>query len=86
MPEIIRDPFHRALASLLKERLDEIKENLAHGAAARIAEDVATVGEKYALIMGRIESIEYVLQLCHDIETNQETLGPRPAPVKVVER
>lgn len=86
MPNVIRDPFHRALASLIEERLVDLKENLAHGSAKVITEDMVTVTEKYAAAVAQIVTYESVLELCHAIESDQETVGPRPANVKVVER
>lgn len=86
MNTVIRDPFHRALASLLEEEIEAAKERLASGQAARITEDTASVGEKYAAQVAHIRALRSVLDLCHQVEINQETMGPRPANVKVVER
>lgn len=86
MVDVIRDPFHRALAELLKEEIDEKIDRLARGEAARITEDTTSVGEKYAARVSWIAALRSVLDLCHQIETNQETMGPRPAQVKVSER
>ncbi len=86
MPDVIRDPFHRALASLIEEEIEVAREKLATGQAARITEDTASVAEKYAAQVAHIRALRSVLELCHQVEINQETMGPRAAHVKVVER
>ncbi len=86
MPDVIRDPFHRAIASLIQEQIEMLEKNLSHGSATQVSEDTATVGEKYAAAISYIRALEMVLELCHQVELNQESLGPRPANVKVVER
>lgn len=86
MPDVIRDPFHRALASLIAERLEERKEALAGGGASLITEDVVSVSEKYAAAVSYIQALRDVLGLCQQIESNQDAMGPRAASVKVVER
>ena len=86
MPDVILDPFHRALASLIEEEIETCKDRLASGQAARITEDTASVGEKYAALVAHISALRSVLELCRQVETNQNSLGPRPADVRVVQR
>lgn len=86
MADQILDPFHLALASLIIEEIDDAKERLAAGEAAKISEDTASVAEKYAAQVAHIRALRSVLDLCHQVEVNQNTLGPRPAKVRVVER
>ena len=86
MPDQILDPFHRALASLIEEEIEKATTSLVSGSAARITEDTASVAEKYAAQVSHIRALQSVLELCHQVEVNQNTLGPRPAQVKVVER
>jgi len=86
MPDQILDPFHRALAGLISEEIEKREKDLAHGSASRVTEDVVSVAEKYAAAVSYISALEAVLELCHSIETNQNSLGPRPAQVKMVQR
>lgn len=86
MVDQILDPFHRALASLVNEEIAKRQYNLAHGSASRITEDMASVAEKYAAQASYIEALESVLDLCKQVESNQNSLGPRAVNVKLMER
>ena len=86
MADQILDPFHRALSELINEEIEAAKDKLASGQAARITEDTASVAEKYAAQVAHIRALRSVLDLCHQVEVNQNSLGPRAAHVKVTER
>jgi hypothetical protein len=86
MTDQILDPFHRALFELINEEIATTKDKLASGGAGRISDDTASVAEKYAAAVSRIQALNDCLELCRQIETNQNSLGPRPSQVKVVQR
>lgn len=86
MPDIILDPFHRTLNAAIEARLEDLKEKLAHGAAARITEDTVSVAEKYAAMTASIHELETVQAMCRQIEVEQNTVQPRVAKVSIRER
>ena len=86
MPDVILDPFHRALASVINEEIANRSEALVNGSASRVTEDVVSVAEKYAATVSYIKALKTVLEMCHQLEVEMHSLQPRNANVKVVER
>jgi hypothetical protein len=85
MPDVITDPFHRALKFALEEQITLAMGRLAAGSASLITEDRATVAEKYAAQVARIQALNDVLEMCVLIEKNMLDVGVRPN-IKVVEK
>jgi hypothetical protein len=73
----ISDPFHRRLYTLLTQELANRMTDLANGSAARISEDTASVGEKYAAQVAYIKAMNDVLEICDDI-SNPKPKEPQP--------
>lgn len=86
MPDVILDPFHRALAAMINEEISSRSEALANGSASRIPEDAVSVAEKYAAAVAYIKALGTVLEMCRQVEVEQNSLQPRNAKVKMVER
>lgn len=86
MPATILDPFHRVLAATINEEIASRAEALANGSASRVTEDVVSVAEKYAAAVSYIKALRNVLEMCQQIESEQNSLQPRNANVRVVER
>ena len=61
MPPRLIDPFHRRLYGILAQELDDLRTAVAKGAAGSY--------EEYKVQVAKIETLEQVLTVCQDIET-----------------
>ena len=82
MPNVIIDPFHRAIKVHLDAAIEQAVDELSNGSAAKLIDDAATTGEKYAAQVARIRTLRLMLALCEQV--SEEII--RPAKVNVEDR